>query len=269
MSFHSELSFDFNYMLQGPLGSKRGLDSAEIEALFPAAQQIQKALNDLHHLGQLPLQDLPYQEEQARQMEEAGRNIQAEFEDIVILGIGGSALGPRCLYDFLKPPYSQLRRKSESGQPRLFVIDNVDSLVWEGLLDVIDLEKTLFIVTSKSGQTVETLASFCYFRTKLINKRGATGWRSHFIFVTDPEAGPLRNIAEQEKISSYEIPPGLGGRYSVLSPVGLLAAAACGLDIQALLQGARHMHERSQGLDMWINPPYLAAILNFRIQRLS
>jgi len=250
-------------MLAEPLGSDAGLSSQDIEATFPAASQVQKALDDLHRLGQLPFQDLPFQEEEAEQLLKKGQKISESFEDIVVLGIGGSALGPACLYDFLTPPFDHLLPTGKRKRPRLFVMDNVDGRVWHQLSEVINLDKAFFVVISKSGRTVETLAAFAYFREKLIEKRGATAYRQHFAIITDPQEGPLRAIAEHENILSFEIPPGVGGRYSVLSPVGLFPAACVGIDIREVLHGARHMHERSRETNLWINPAYLSGIIHY------
>lgn len=263
MSFHADLSLDFNYMLAGPLGADTGLTQQEIEASFPAASQIQKALNDLHHLGQLPFQDLPSQEEEAQQLLQHALKVRDTFHNIIVLGMGGSALGPACLYDFLTPPFDRLLPQNKRKRPSLYVIDNVDSRIWYQLSKSIDLDKTFFIVISKSGRTVETLAAFSYFREKIIEHRGATAYRDHFAIITDPEEGPLRAIADHENILSFDIPPGVGGRFSVLSPVGLFPAACVGIDILEVLRGAHHMHERSLETNLWINPTYLSGIIHY------
>lgn len=265
MSFHADLSLDVNYMLTEPLGSDAGLTAEAIESVFPAARQVQKALDDLHRLGQLPFQDLPSHEEDAELMLSKGRTISQNFEEIVVLGIGGSALGPACLYDFLTPPFNRLRPPQERMRPRLFVVDNVDGREWHQLSEVINLDKTFFVVISKSGRTVETLAAFAYFREKLIERRGETAYRQNFAIITDPEEGPLRAIAEHENILTFEIPPGVGGRYSVLSPVGLFPAACVGIDIREVLRGARDMHERSHESDFWINPAFLSGIIHYLV----
>lgn len=263
MSFHADLSLDVNYMLAEPLGADSGLTQQEIEVTFPAAGQIQKALDDLHHLGQLPFQDLPVQEEEAQQLAQQAGKVCEAFHHVVVLGIGGSALGPACLYDFLTPPFDRLLPQSRRKRPTLFVLDNIDGRVWRQLSETIELDKTFFIVISKSGRTVETLAAFSYFRAKVIEQRGETAYREHFAIITDPTEGPLRAIADHENILAFAIPPGVGGRFSVLSPVGLFPAACVGIDILEVLRGARHMHERSRETNLWINPAYLSGIIHY------
>jgi glucose-6-phosphate isomerase len=253
MTLHSDIQLDFNYMLAEKLDSEHGLTIEEIESTFPTAIEIQKALTDLFKLGQLPFQELPFETESAKQIRNAGEKIRSKFSNIVVLGIGGSGLGPACAYEFLK----------SSRNSRLFVVDNVDPSRWQDIEAAIELKNTFFIVISKSGKTVETLAAFAYFRDKLIHHLGKNNYRNNLAIITDPEAGPLRTIAREEDILSFGIPPGVGGRYSVLTPVGLFPAACVGLDIESLLAGARSMHERSLTQDLWINPPYISGILSF------
>lgn len=246
-------------MLADQLGSDDGLAIDAIEAAFPAAQEVQKGLRDLRRLGQLPFQDLPFQEDSAAEIMAAAEGIRERCDHVVVLGIGGSALGPASAYQFLKSP---IKPASETT-PQLFVIDNVDPLAWQDMESQIDLNKTYFIVISKSGGTVETLASFAYFRNRLIQHLGRDLYHKNVGIVTDPEMGPLREIVQQEKITNFEVPAGVGGRYSVLSPVGLFPAACVGIDIAELLAGARTIDERSQTSDLWTNPPYLAGILAY------
>lgn len=263
MTSHTDLRFDFNYLLSEQLGSDTGLTVDAIEALIPTGTEIQTALQDLRKLGQLPFLELPYHESDAKRITEEGQRIYEEFDDIVLLGIGGSALGPACLHEFLTaPPHAPLA-KPQRRPPRLFVIDNVDPWIWQKLADQLRLEKTLFIVISKSGKTVETLAAFAYFREKLICQVGENKYQDNFVIITDPDTGPLREIAREEKILNFSIPPGIGGRFSVLSSVGLFPAACVGLDIPALLAGARRMDERAQTADLWLNPPYLSAMFHY------
>lgn len=259
MPNHTQLQFDYNYALAENVGKKSGLSLSELEKHFSALRQIQRALADLKKLGQLPFQELLYLEETVRTVQMHAGEIRNRFEDIVVLGIGGSGLGPRCLYEalcFFQPI------GEKQGRPRLTVIDNVDGALWKQLLERIQIEKTFFIVISKSGQTVETLAAFIFFRDQLIHHLGPAYTRNLSI-ITDPHQGPLRQLATTEQILSFPIPPALGGRYSVLSPVGLFPAACVGLDIQALLAGARRMDQRGQCEDFWLNAPYLSGLIHY------
>jgi glucose-6-phosphate isomerase len=162
--------------------------------------------------------------------------------DVVVLGIGGSALGPIALRTALRPPqWNLLDDAARGGNPRLHVLDNVDPVNISALLSRLDLRKSLFIVTSKSGGTAETMSQYLVVRGRLDEELGEGGARDRLVFVTDPEKGALRAIARQEGIAALDIPASVGGRFSVLTPVGLLPAALIGIDTFDLLSGAAEM----------------------------
>lgn len=176
------------------------------------------------------------------------------FENVVVLGIGGSALGTRALgAALLGPWWNELSSEDRDYYPRLYVLDNIDPDTVSPFLRRLDLGRTLFNVVSKSGSTSETAAQFLIVRSLLEAELG-DGWRRHLVFTTDPEEGPLRAIAVQDEIVALPVPANVGGRYSVLSPVGLLPAALVGIDIESLLAGAREMRERCTSADFERNP---------------
>ncbi len=178
-------------------------------------------------------------------------SLKGRFRDIVVLGIGGSALGISCLRDALKGPYWNMH-----GSPRLFVLDNLDLV--EEVEKVIDLDQTLFLVITKSGQTPETMSQYFYFRKKAV--------KDQFVFVTDPDDGELRKIAKEEGIPTLDIPKNVGGRFSVLSTVGLLPAALLGLDIELLLEGAEEMSKRFYSEDLHANFPFQLATVQYLLE---
>jgi len=185
-------------------------------------------------------------------------------ENFVVLGIGGSALGAKALHNALSRPYYNLLSKTmRKGFPRLFVTDNVDPDGFKALLDLLEVRKTLFNVISKSGGTAETMSQFLIIRDLLKKKLGNRKEKDHLVVTTDPAQGVLRRIAEEESFKSFEIPTHLGGRFSVLSAVGLLPAAMCGIDIEELQAGAREMAVRSQNPSLRENPVYWCACLSF------
>jgi glucose-6-phosphate isomerase len=173
--------------------------------------------------------------------------------DVVVLGIGGSALGPIALRTaLLSPAWNVLSAANRDGRPRLHVLDNVDPATMSSLLDRVDLGATLFIVTSKSGGTAETMAQYLVVRGRL--EAAGRPVRDHILFITDPDKGALRRIARDEGIPAASVPPNVGGRFSVLSPVGLLPAALTGVDIADLLRGAADMRTRCDA-DRWTSNP--------------
>jgi glucose-6-phosphate isomerase len=175
------------------------------------------------------------------------------FDDVVVLGIGGSALGVIALRTALGEP---------GMSPRLHVLDNVDPRSIAQLLVALKPERTLWCVISKSGTTVETLAQYALARAWV--ERAKLPVAKHFAFVTDPAAGPLRAIANRDSIPAFEVPSNVGGRFSVFTPVGTLPALLAGYDAPAFLSGARSMLERCGSGDLSSNPSGLFAALMWR-----
>jgi glucose-6-phosphate isomerase len=185
------------------------------------------------------------------------------FNDIVVLGIGGSALGTIALRSALRPArWNELDDDARDFFPRLHVLDNVDPGSIAPLLDRLDLGSTLFIVISKSGSTAETMAQYLIVRGRLESAL-ADGLQRHLVFITDPEKGALRAIARRERLVSLDVPPNVGGRFSVLSPVGLLPAALIGIDVDQLLAGAADMASRCESATLDQNPAGVFATLQW------
>ena len=156
--------------------------------------------------------------------------------DFVHVGIGGSALGPIALQRALNHPY--YNALSDRGGPRVHFAENTDPTTLSAILDVADLENTWVNVVTKSGSTAETMANFLVVRKALIDALGEDRYAERVVFTTDPEEGYLNRISAREGMRTLHIPPDVGGRFSVLTPVGLFPAAVAGLDADALLRGA-------------------------------
>ena len=198
--------------------------------------------------------------------------LRGKFDNIVVLGIGGSALGNIALQSALNPATYNLLEPGSTGAagtrrtklPRMFVVDNVDPAYFGGVLNYVlsvdpTLERTLFNVISKSGETAETAAQFMVIR-ELLKSKGRKG-SEHVVAVTDPAKGTMRQICNQEGYVTLPVPDGVGGRFSVLSPVGLFSAAMCGIDIEALLDGAADMDGPCTRDDLLSNPAAMLAFL--------
>ena len=213
--------------------------------------------------NELGFLDLPGNQKLHRQSTEFASRVRGQFDDVVVLGIGGSALGPIALRTaLLKPQWNALTKDERGGWPRLQVLDNVDPRTIAALLDRLDLARSLFIVISKSGGTAETMAQYLVIRARLESAVGSDVHR-HLVFVTDPEKGALRTIARAESIPALDIPPNVGGRYSVLTPVGILPAALTGMDTAALLSGAGEIARRCESDALAKNPAGTFAMLQF------
>ncbi len=183
----------------------------------------------------------------------AWANDERHATDIVVLGIGGSALGPIALRTALRHSgWNMLNERERGGRPRLHVLDNIDPVTIVALLERLELTRTLFLVVSKSGGTAETMAQYLVVRKQL--KLVRLPLDEHLVIVTDPAKGALRPIAERDGIRAVEIPPNVGGRFSVLSAVGVLPAALIGINVRQLLAGARDMAHRCRSDEAQLNP---------------
>ena len=228
-----------NYSNLAKTAENYGLSSEEINA---QSEKIADFLKKIQ-ARQQGFYEIPDDEKILEKIEKFVRETNARYSDIVVLGIGGSALGTICLRDASQNPFKKTA-------PRLHVIDNIDPDFIADLEEIIDYKKTLFIVITKSGETPETLSQYFYFRKKI--EDASLDPKEHFVFVTDLKKGLLRKIADKEKIPSFPIPENVGGRFSVLTPGGLLPAALIGLNIKKLITGAKL--ERKKFLSKNQNP---------------
>lgn len=182
--------------------------------------------------GELPFLTLSYRQRLQEQLQALTPGLK-KFKHMLVLGIGGSALGARALQQAFAPGQN---RPNHTG-PWLWIADNVCALTFESWLSSLNPQETVVVTISKSGGTIETLSQYFLVRQWLQNALGA-GWNDHMIVVTDAKNGYLRQEAESRHLSSLEVPDNLGGRYSALSAVGLVPAAFLGIDWQGLLDGA-------------------------------
>ena len=158
--------------------------------------------------------------------------------DFIHVGIGGSALGPMALHKALNHPYYNALPAEARRGPRLHFAENTDPNTLSAILDVADPQSTWVNVVTKSGSTAETMANFLVIRGWLVDSLGNFGYQGRSIATTDPEEGFLQEISSRDDLTVLPIPKDVGGRFSVLTPVGLLPAAVAGLEVEALLTGA-------------------------------
>ena len=249
-----------NMMADVVAGALTAADWEQAAADFAAVRERVGRLRDAGQLGFLALPDDAALHKQSTAFADRARG---QFDDVVVLGIGGSALGPIAVRTaLLKPQWNSLSADERGGLPRLHVLDNVDPRTIAALLDRLALERSVFIVTSKSGGTAETMAQYLVVRGRL-EAANAKDVARHLVFVTDPEKGALRAIARAEGIPALDIPPNVGGRYSVLTPVGVLPAALVGVDTKALLAGAGEIARRCEVAALGQNPAGVFAALQF------
>ncbi len=248
------IKVDFSNLMQDSIGGN-GLSKDDFKRIDSNA--LNTAIQSRQYPG-LEFLDLPQSDTSA--IKEAGKYA-AQFENFLLLGIGGSALGPRSILDAMNP-FHNTRNK-----PKVFIYDNVDPMTLKCILDSVDLKKTVINVITKSGSTAETIASFMILWQKL--KEQSLKPEDHIIVTTDPEKGNLRKIAVDYGLRALPIPPGVGGRYSVLSAVGLLMAETAGINSDDMLKGASDIHLKCLGRDLWQSPAFLFASGVYLMQQLK
>lgn len=207
--------------------------------------------------------DLPYnQTEVIEDILATAKYVRKNFEYFVVLGIGGSALGPIAAFQAIcHLHYNDLPKRKRKG-PKFYVEDNVDPERMAALLDVIDVEKTMFNVITKSGSTSETMTQYLIINDILTSKLGDKA-KDHIIATTSRATGNLIKIAQKEGYKTFYIPDGVGGRFSELCPVGLFPAAVNGIDIKSLVNGAKYMDEQCQSANVKKNPALMAGTLQY------
>jgi glucose-6-phosphate isomerase len=261
------LKLDYNNMFSSRLGSGRGLDPAALSAMADRFRSLHADVEGRRRSGELGFYELPYEGPVVDGIERFAEGAGQAFSNLVVLGIGGSALGTIAMRSALLDPFwNELSSEGRDHFPRIYVVDNPDPATFSALLNRIDVRQTLFNVVSKSGGTAETMSQLLIVRERLEALIGDR-YRSHILFTTDPEKGVLRRLARDEGIAALEVPQNVGGRFSVLSAVGLLPAAMGGIDIRALLEGAREMDERCRTDDLARNPAGIFAALQYMADR--
>ncbi len=231
----------------------RGLTPEMMEALRPRLDEALAAVHAAAGTGWLEWTELPAKDPGALVSYAAANH--GRYDALMVIGIGGSALGPIALATALLPFYwNELSPTRRRHMPRLYVLDNVDPDETVALLDRLDLERTLVNVISKSGTTGESMAGYLIIKQRLEAVVGPRAVKEHLVFTTDPAGGTLRQIGNETGVPMFDLGPGIGGRFSVLSPVGLLPAALTGMDVSGLLAGAADMASWIEESAGWDNP---------------
>jgi glucose-6-phosphate isomerase len=258
------LKVDYNNMMESTIG-ERGFTEKRLNSYRNLANTAYQYVAENRGKDELYMgwTELPYnQAEIVADIKATAKEIRKNFKYFVVLGIGGSALGPTMAFNALcHLHYNDLPAKKRKG-PKFYVEDNIDPVRMHDLLDVIEPEKTCFNVISKSGATSETMTQYL-FVSDLLTKAGVD-LKKNLIFTTDAKKGNLVKIsAALGGVKSYVLPDGVGGRFSELCPVGLLPAAVLGIDISLLLEGAAYMDKQCKQKSFQKNPALLSAVLQY------
>ena len=251
---------DYSNMMFDVVGSE-GIKSEEFAQYVGEARKAHAVVENNRGKGMQEWMLCPYnQDETVQQILSAAKRIQDSCENFVVLGIGGSALGPMAAFTALKHIFYNELPQEVRKTPKFYVVDNADPERMNALFDVIDVSKTVFNVITKSGSTSETMSQFLIVFDLLTKKLGKDAAK-HIVATTSGEKGNLIKLSKQYGFETFFIPEGVGGRFSELSPVGLLPAAVVGIDIAEMLRGAREMDEKCKSDDLFSNPALASAVL--------
>lgn len=256
------IKLDYNNMMANALGCE-GITDSQLDACSELAKKAHLAVEKNRGQGMQEWMLSPSnQDEVVKRINAAAKRISASCENFVVLGIGGSALGPIAVFTALKHLYYNELPKSVRKTPKFYVVDNVDPERMNALFDVIDVKNTIFNVITKSGSTSETMSQYLIVMDMLTKKLGKNAAK-HIVATTSEKNGNLIKLANEHGFETFYIPEGVGGRFSELSPVGLLPAAVVGIDIAEMLSGAREMDEKCKSDELCKNPALTIAVLQY------
>ena len=248
------------------IGDENGLDTTtEFDNYAQRISEIIKSLNQRKDKPQEWLQwmNLGYNEETVWYVKEFASMVEGRFDNIIVLGIGGSALGGLAVTEaLLKPYWNLLTKEQRNGFPRIFFLDNIDPDYMNGLLSIIDLKRTLVNVITKSGDTAETMSQYMILKD-LMEKELGDDYRKNIAVTTDKKMGILRQLADQEGYKIFFVPDDVGGRFSVFSSVGLVPFALVGLDIDKIMNGIKDIDLELKNTDIHQNIAAQSALIHY------
>ncbi len=257
------MSVKFNYKL-----AETFISEEEIKNLAPMVVEAHKMLHEKTGAGSdfLGWVELPknYDEEEFARIKKAAEKIRSDSEVLIVIGIGGSYLGTRAAIEFLTSPLANYTAKT-----RIFYVGNsISGPYLAELLDMVKDKELSVNVISKSGTTTEPAIAFRVFKELMEKKYGKDGAKSRIYATTDKARGALKTLADSEGYETFVIPDDVGGRFSVLTAVGLLPIAVSGADIDAMMQGAADAYDKYNNDDLAVNECYqYAAVRNALLRK--
>jgi len=260
------LKLDYRNVNSAIIGNENGLEVQEEFANYK--ETISKIIADLNKRKDKPGQwlqwmNLGYNEETVWYVKEYTSFVKNKFENILVLGIGGSALGGIAVTEaLLKPYWNLLPKEKRNNCPRIFFLDNIDPDQITGLIEMLDLKKTLVNVITKSGSTAETMSQYMIIKD-ILEKEIGSDYRNNIVVTTDKKTGVLRQLADQEGYKTFVVPDDVGGRFSIFSAVGLLPFALVGIDIDEIINGVKDMDLALKNTNVFENIAAQNALIHF------
>ncbi|MBP2143600.1 glucose-6-phosphate isomerase [Methanococcus voltae] len=243
--------FNFDNVLKDKIG-ETGISIDEIDELRDFTNLAKANVTKKYEKGELGFIEVLNED---LEIYEEVKELSKEFDYIIIIGIGGSILGSKAIHQ-------GIYGSSNTYHPKVFYLDNSDPEKIYETLKAVKLEKTLIFVISKSGNTVETLANYFVIK-KHMDKNNITPAKPNFVAITG--GGLLQKIADKEGYMCYKVPENVGGRFSVLSAVGLAPLACLNVDIHNLVKGAKKMNDICQTDNIFRNPALLNSLIHYKM----
>jgi glucose-6-phosphate isomerase len=262
-----KLEFDETNLLAEIVGESDGLTRSEIKQNSGKALEALRGFKKASETGLYGFPHLPFQSAVIKDIQKYAADVRGSFESVCLVGIGGSALGAWALDCGLRGPHPVQKAFSKTN-PRLVILDNVDPSFIEAALESMNPKKTMVVVVAKSGSTAETVATFLIVRDWIARACGRKA-SQRIVAVTSTGSGDLYDLAVKEGYRTFDIPRNVGGRFSVLSPVGLVPAALAGLDIRKVCKGAAEMTRQSWQPDVKKNLALRAALYHYLVWTLK
>jgi len=255
-----DIQFEAGGSLAPPLAGSHGVTRAEVQAELRRCREVLPRLQGTHPASGFVR--VLKRSAALRAVEESAARWRARKPgDLIHIGIGGSSLGAEALLRATAHPHHNLLTERQRGGPRVHFVDNVDPDTLASLFEVVDLRQSLVHVVSKSGSTVETAAGFQVLREALEQAGRGVRWSERCVFTAG--RGALRELGTREGVEILDFPDDVGGRFSVLTPSGLFTPAVAGIDVDAVVQGARRYLSRIANAALVENSAAVSAAIGY------
>ena len=266
-----QITYDYNNVLAERTGGRAGITVEESESYSERTKIIHETLQTGRKKGDLPFYELPYMKDDVKKLKKTCKEIKDtmgdRLENLLVIGIGGSSLGGISLIRTLCHPFHNMLPADRREGPRIFFAENIDPDEIKGLFEIIAPETTVVNIISKSGTTAEPMANFLLLEKYMSEKIGIENFKNHVIATTDPKKGTMRQIAGELGLRTLNVPEGVGGRFSVLSHVGLFPAYMAGIDIDSLLEGAALIDKACSKSVLSENPAYINGVIHYHLHK--
>ncbi|MCD4655702.1 glucose-6-phosphate isomerase [bacterium] len=262
MRNESVLKIDVSNVMADKVGSIHGINDHEWQNLRKVSGKALSECLQSFETDKIGFMKLPADNKALDEIESLVKKHHKQWENLIVFGIGGSALGVTMLFNALCHPHHNLLDSNlRNHAPRLFVMDNIDPEELSSLKPLINPEKTMLNIITKSGGTIETWGNYFQF----LSVFNIAPHPDQVVAITDPENGFLNKFAKTQQWQILPIPGDVGGRFSILTPVGLFSAAMLNVDIRGIIKGALLMQEHCMTVDLDVNPALKLAATTYHL----